>query len=68
MSAEKQGRGGARKGAGRPRLGQGDSVRLHIVAPLESVAVWRHAAELAEQDFSEWARDALDASAERMER
>jgi hypothetical protein len=63
MTDEKLSKRG-RRGEGRPRLGAGESVRVTVVAPLESVARWEAAAEREGQDRSEWIRDRLDEAAE----
>lgn len=52
-----------RPGEGRPRLGDGESVRVVFLATPEQLATWDAAAEREGQDRSEWIRDVLDDAA-----
>ena len=54
-----------RDGEGRPRLGDGKSVRVVFIATAEQLAVWDAAADREGQDRSEWIRDALDEAAQK---
>lgn len=64
----KEGRGGKRKGAGRPKSDDPATVQVQVRTTPLGRAIWEDAAESAGKTLSEWMRDVCNTAAQRTNR